>query len=309
MRISPPEHASRQPLAEPEATRDAEHHRRPSHASAGERSLVESVRSRGASSGAAERASSNETHVAPEVTETAAPPPAEDTSAGSFLLMAVLSSIGAALKDQLTYFVRGVGEIVAGATTQIARFAVNNLVLGAGKLISTLQVALGLESAGRQPDLREQQWLREVFGPGLDVDAITIKEGFAGLASLSDRPFALGNSIYLKGVTPPAADAPEFEVQAYRATLLHEAVHAWQYQHGNPPIAESLWHDRIVGDAYDWRRDVDRGETFEQLNVEQQGQLIQDAARAGYFESGRFELEGHDYTQAVEHALRILRRE
>lgn len=200
---------------------------------------------------------------------------------------------------------QGVRDLAVGA----AEFVVNASVLVLGAGISAVQTALGLEAPGRSVNARERELLGRVFGAGLDLDKVVIKEGFSGVGSLSERPFALGNTLYLKRYTLPP-DATPAEERRYLATLAHEAVHAWQHQHGNTPIAESLWNDRVLGDAYDWRRGFAEQLGFHELNVEQQAQLIQDAVLAGYFDDPppRFDVAGVDYTCDLEQALRQLRR-
>lgn len=250
--------------------------------------------------------SPRDTHARPSEATPSGP---RDTGGTThWLFVAITSFVATSVKEGIRQAAGAVGNALVGAAGAVGRFCVNAVVLSVGKLTSAVQTTFGLESVGRDVNAGERAWLREVFREGLDVDALTLKFGFAGVASLSDRPFALGNTIYLKDHAAPPGDASAEQINQYRALLVHEAVHAWQYQNGNVPIAESLWYDRVVGNAYDWRESVAAGKAFDQLNVEQQGQLLQDAVRAGYFETGQFLVAGHDHSQAVEAALLQLRR-
>ncbi len=229
--------------------------------------------------------------------------------AANWLYESVLAAFTSAAVRQLQDVASAAWDGVVEVSTRAAELVVNASLLVVGSGISALQTMFGLERPGRELNAREERWLREVFGPGLDTERIRLKEGFAGIASLSDRPFAFGNTVYLKSNAPPA-DASRVELQAYRALLIHEATHVWQHQHGNTPMAESIWHDRVLGDAYDWRGGIDEGKAFHELNVEQQAQFLGDAARAGYFEHPEegFVSGGTDYTCQLEQAMREVRR-
>lgn len=222
-----------------------------------------------------------------------------DTAVGSFV-----SAAAGQLAEVLQSAWRGVRHVAAGAV----EFAVNASVLVVGGGLSALQTAFGLEPIGRPVNDRERAMLSKVFGEGLDQSKLVLKEGAAGIASLTPHPFALGNTLYLKDHTL-APDATPAQERQYLALLVHEAVHAWQHQRGNTPIAASLL-ERVAGGAYDWRAGFAADRGFHELGVEQQAQFIQDAVRAGAFDSPKtgFRIGGIDYTCHLEQALRELRR-
>jgi len=181
------------------------------------------------------------------------------------------------------------------APVGVLKVSVNGVLMVGGTLLSRTQEALGLEPRGRRLSLEEQQLLRRVFGDSIHLDAVRIKQGDAGVFSLSDRPFTLGNTIYFKStrVSLPA--------------LVHEMVHVWQSQKGGPDYSsESLW-GQSVGEGYDWEKGRLGGKSWSELNPEQQAQLIQDAYRAGLHEGRASRSETTERTAYLLQAMSELR--
>jgi hypothetical protein len=90
--------------------------------------------------------------------------------------------------------------------------------------------------------------------------------------STNDRPFTLGNTIYLKD---------DRSLQ----TLVHEMGHVWQFQNGGSEYAlNSLFTQAKDGvqATYDWRHDVPQT-AWEDLGAEKQAALLDAAFGAGYF--------------------------
>ena len=88
-------------------------------------------------------------------------------------------------------------------------------------------------------------------------------------------------------------------------TLVHEMGHVWQHQTGGTDyMSEALWAQKF-GDAYKWKKGLDEGKTFAQLDPEQKAELISTAYKAGYFDhpSQGFHVDGTDYTAQLEAAL------
>jgi hypothetical protein len=87
----------------------------------------------------------------------------------------------------------------------------------------------------------------------------------------NQRPFTLGNTIYLKGVD--LTERPDI--------LVHEVVHVWQYQHEGPRYTtDALGAQLVYGwngrGAYDWEAELARGRTdWAELNKEAQGAFVQ----------------------------------
>ena len=177
------------------------------------------------------------------------------------------------------------------------------------KLTSTLLTSVGLEPKGRKLSDDERAMLRREFGPGLDLEAIRIKEG-ANVLSAGAGARTVGNTIYINSTDSPA-----------KLTLIaHEAVHAWQYQHGGTLyIAGSLEVQGAAGlaggrnGAYEYAEPIAKGREFRDLNPEQQANLMEDAAKLGMFASDeaaksvRVIVKGVDYTDAVRAAQAKLR--
>ncbi len=146
----------------------------------------------------------------------------------------------------------------------------NALILGLGGGVSAIQTLLGLEKPGRTLTAAEIAKLRAIYGDAIDYDQVRIKTGNAGLFSLNDRPFVLGNTIYMK------------DSDLGGATLVHELVHVWQYQNGGSDyLGEALWSQEY-GKGYDWQQSVP-GTPWAELEPEQQAAFIEALYRAGYF--------------------------
>ena len=183
-------------------------------------------------------------------------------------------------------------------------------VFAFAKITSTLLTGVGLEPKGRKLNDEERAMLRREFGPGLDLEAIRIKE-CADVLSAGAPARTVGNTIYVSSKKSPAA----------LTLLAHEAVHAWQYQHGGTQyIAGSLEAQGAAGltggdrnGAYEFAEPIAKGRSFRDLNPEQQANLMEEAAIAGMFASDeaaksvRVVVKGVDYTDAVRAAQALLR--
>ncbi|MBI5509758.1 MAG: hypothetical protein HY903_13470 [Deltaproteobacteria bacterium] len=178
-------------------------------------------------------------------------------------------------------FVRGAERLLCGdlrgaarewrqAGVHLLRAPLDLTLMTVGNGISAVQTLLGLEPPGRKLTAEEIAYLRSIYGDSIDYSQVEIKQGNAGLYSISGRPFALGNTIYLQDITD-------------RAVLVHEMAHVWQFQNGGSEYAlDSLREQSHGADAYDWKRSVPQT-AWENLGVEQQAALVEAAARAGFF--------------------------
>src|SRR5262245_57335935 len=119
--------------------------------------------------------------------------------------------------------------------------------------------------------------LERVYRGSIAYWNIRIVPGFAGFYSLNDRPFTLGNVIYMKDHDP--AVEPD--------TLVHECCHVWQYQHyGSRYIMEALAAQAAPG-AYDWQGGFASGaQRWQDLNPESEAQFIMDGWRHGDIPGG-----------------------
>lgn len=155
---------------------------------------------------------------------------------------------------------RGLGNIGAGVA--------GVLVIVGGKVVSVVQTIFFLERP-RALNPKEQELLHLVFRRSLAIYNIRIVDGFAGVFSINGRAFTLGNTIYLKG----------FPVD----TLVHEAVHTWQFRHAGAGYApEALFAQWTLPDAYDWLAEIARGRgDWTEFNRESQAQLMQNLYNDG----------------------------
>jgi hypothetical protein len=192
---------------------------------------------------------------------------------------------GGGLKDMGLGLLQATGQAVADAA-----------LLGLGKGVSAIQTLLGLEAPGRRLTAEEISVLRRVYGDSIDYDQVRIKEGGAGLFSLNDRPFAHGNTIYMKGNTID------------EGLLVHEMAHVWQFQNGGTDYMSEALFSQQWGHGYDWRASVP-GTPFAELEPEQQAELLEKAYSSGYLTGGadRFVYDGVDYTDYIERALADVR--
>lgn len=183
--------------------------------------------------------------------------------------------------DGAVQFAKGVGKIFI--QTPLDAAAMFGLKLNSG-----WQTFLTVESIGRPLNANEKQMLAQVFGSSVELDAIRVKEGYAGILSAGDdngfkffhneRAITIGNTIYMKH-TPVGSPS-------WNSTLVHETTHVWQNQNGGTDyMGEALWAQATAG--YGYADDIfNKKKTWRMLNPEQQGQLIQDAYDNGYFQNG-----------------------
>jgi hypothetical protein len=174
--------------------------------------------------------------------------------------------------------------------------------------VSHVQEVLGLEPRGESLPPSVLERARKIFGNSIDFSKVKVKWGSAGVFSLSERAFVLGNTLYMKGSPRRGSEI----------LMLHELTHIWQNQHRGPlPLGEAAMQ-QIAGTltasterAYDWKAAVARGLPFERMNPECQAELIQDAVAEGYFDKPAncrsFVQNGIDYTHVIERALREIR--
>ena len=165
---------------------------------------------------------------------------------------------------------KGVGDVAAGVAGAV--------ILIGGKTIGLIQSVLFLQWGERALTKDEHALLERVFRSSVALYNVRIIEGFAGIYSINDRPFTLGNTIYLKDHSPSAEPW----------TLVHECVHVWQYQnHGSRYAADALGAQAAPGDEYQWREELVSGNRrWSEFNAEAQGKFIEDVFRFGLGSSG-----------------------
>jgi hypothetical protein len=175
--------------------------------------------------------------------------------------------------------IRLVGGLLVWDRRLIARGAIDvgssvggAVVLLLGTVVAAGQRLVGAEAPARALSPDERALLRKVFGPSLGYRNVRLVQGRSGAFGTNQRPFTLGNTVYLKGVD--LAERPD--------VLVHEVVHVWQYQHEGPRYTtDALGAQVIYGwqgrGAYDWVAELARGRTaWPQFNAEAQGAFVQD---------------------------------
>lgn len=182
-------------------------------------------------------------------------------------LRVVFGGIGGLIAWDADTFVKGLGDILAGIGGAV-------LLVG-GKIIGVVQSIIPLQWGKRRLTRNERAILRRVFRGSVALYNVRIIEGFAGIYSINDRPFTLGNTIYMKDVDP--ASEPWI--------LVHECVHVWQYQNmGGRYVADALGAQALVDDAYSWEAELTRGNArWQDFNEEAQGKFLEDVYREGRF--------------------------
>ena len=145
------------------------------------------------------------------------------------------------------------------------------LMIGA-RGVSAIETAVGVEPVGRKLTDEEIKELRKVFGDSLDYSKIRVKEGDDLMTIGAAR--TIGDTIYI----PEGKLTPDL--------LVHESTHVWQYQHGGDDYMGEALYGQTFGEGYDYQQGIDEGKSWSELNPEQQAELIQQAYKNGFFDTG-----------------------
>ncbi|MGA9526056.1 MAG: DUF4157 domain-containing protein, partial [Myxococcaceae bacterium] len=173
------------------------------------------------------------------------------------------------------------------------------LMLG-GRAVSATQTLIGIEPPGRELTGPERAELKKIFGDSIDLDRVRIKEGPAGLFSISKRAFVHGDTVYI----PPNSAPPSMDL------LVHELTHVWQHQNGGIDyMSEALWAQNF-GDSYLFRKALLEGKRWSELNPEQQASFIASIRTLGLFDNpnARYMVGNQDFTDVAREAIAELRR-
>ena len=209
-----------------------------------------------------------------------------------------LGGILAAATDLIGSAVKGVGALVggilAGAITVVGALVtldpamfleglrsaifglVGALLLVLGKAVAFVQVVFGI---GRPRSLNEAErtLIAPVFHRSIATYNVRVVDGKAGVFSLNDRPFVLGNVIYMKGRAVPQASK----------LFVHECVHVWQNQHVGARYTAEALASQFWGAGYDWEREANAGKDWERFEREAQAELVADVYALGSVRAGR----------------------
>lgn len=138
---------------------------------------------------------------------------------------------------------------------------------------------------GRELTDVEKELARPVFAGSVDLDKVRVRDGGPLMAIFPG--LTIGNRIsFPKG-------AYDFESERYKALLVHELVHVWQYQNdGWGYIPQSVWVLVTQRDAYVVHYDATKA--FGDYDVEEQAEIITEWFVSGGAEFGPYlaELRG-----------------
>ncbi|MCY1042680.1 hypothetical protein OV208_15250 [Corallococcus sp. bb12-1] len=165
-----------------------------------------------------------------------------------------------------------------------------------GSVLSAIQTLLFIEPVGRKLTGEEMAALHAVYGDSIDYTKIQLKEGNAGLLTVGGRPFTHGDTIYVpEGWLPLTPD-----------TLVHEAAHVWQHQHGGNDYMSEALAAQLFGDGYKFEKALREGKAWEEMNPEQQAEMLEQAYAKGCFKTppAPFIVDGRDYSAQLAAAMK-----
>jgi hypothetical protein len=145
------------------------------------------------------------------------------------------------------------------------------------------QTAVGVEPPARGLNADERKYLEAIYGDSIDYDMIRVKPG--GPLNDAMAPHTVGNTVYM----PADNFNPDGTLtKDGLETLGHEVGHVWQNQNGggdyiHNALFAQLWGSITGGSrdaAYDWRKALANGESFESMNDEERAEVVEDIGKA-----------------------------
>jgi hypothetical protein len=198
------------------------------------------------------------------------------------LFAALAKGAGAVVGGLLAGLIRVVGGActldrpgIRGGLVDVAAGIAGALIAVVGKAVALVQVLLGI-GWPRPLSTAELAIIRRVFDGAIATYNVRVVDGSAGLFSRNNRPFVLGNMIYLKGFS--AATNPE--------VLAHECTHIWQNQHIGAGYAAEALASQFWGIGYDWSKQANANVAWVDFGREAQGQSVEDLYTVGGSRSG-----------------------
>ncbi len=208
-------------------------------------------------------------------------------SAITDLAASVIKAVGSIIGGVLAAVIGIVGGILSlnGATILeglkdlISSVIFGPIVLVLGKLVAAVQTIIPVQGRSRRLTVGEEALLRTLYRNGISYHPIRIVSGFAGLFAVTEPPFVLGNTIYLKGavVDPTVAGSDPL-------ILVHECIHVWQYQHEGAGYLGNAVGAQIFLPNFDreWWNEIGAGLIrWVDFNKEAQAWFIEDVYRLG----------------------------
>ncbi len=167
------------------------------------------------------------------------------------------------------------GSLIKDGAVDVGTGTAGATVLVGGKVIATLSALFPGTEQRQRLTRREEELLRRVFKESVALENVRLvrSKGGSGLLMAGDRPFTLGNVIYLKD--RDTNDEPEL--------LVHECTHIWQFQNiGADYAGRAIAAQWFVPQEYSWERELSRGKRrWIHFNAEAQAQLLEDIYRHG----------------------------
>jgi len=177
------------------------------------------------------------------------------------------------------------GKLLTRGLIDMGSSIAGGVIYVGGSLLALIQRVFFLQRNDRTLTKTERDLLHRVFRGSISLYNVRLIEGRAGAFGINNRPFTLGNTIYMKS-TSTSTD-PE--------TLVHECVHVWQYQNvGSRYTMDALGAQAALPDAYDWQAEVTKGHTnWKDFNKEAQAELIGDSWKNGTLTAAGTTTTGH----------------
>lgn len=164
--------------------------------------------------------------------------------------------------DLASAAIRGAGSVIGGILSGALLMLTGDLkdafldmfhgVLGgilivAGSAISLIQTIFGKEQRKRFLTKEEHDLLYQVYCASVQLNQIKIIEGASGVFGFTDRPFTMGNIIYMKNTSQAR----------WNRTLVHEVCHVWQYQeegsyYSSEALGAQFYFEAQFQSAYNW---------------------------------------------------------
>jgi hypothetical protein len=236
------------------------------------------------------------------------------------VLAAIVKGAGAILGGLLSGIIRVVGGIftfdwrgILGGLGDIVAGIMGAVIAVLGKLIALVQVMLTI-GWPRALDRTELSIIHTVFDGAIATYNIRVVDGSSGVYGINNRPFTLGNLIYMKSLS--ATTDPQ--------VFAHECTHIWQNQNSGSSYASEALASQFWGDGYDWEKEADAGDEWAEFGREAQGQSVEDMYRSGASTSGTgngaifsesdstkrsFMFNGKDRTAVGNDAISVIRGE